>query len=119
MRYEMGADLAEQLQEVEELTLLPAIAALPSVTPVGMAALLPNASASFSVVEHRGSIASQIEDSIMPSLAERKKFLKARIPDAKDIDLGELLQKPVSALKRKIAQIQLLVVRSQSIDALG
>ena len=119
MRYEMGADLAEQLQEVEELTLLPAIAALPSVTPVGMAALLPNASASFSVVEHKGSLASQIEDSIMPSLAERKKFLKARIPDAKDIDLGELLQKPISALKRKIAQTQLLVVRSQSIDALG
>jgi len=119
MRYEMGADLAEQLHDVEDLTLVPAIAALPSITPIGMAALLPGASASFSVVENKGKLASQISDSIMPTLSERMKFLKARLPDIKDIDLGELLQKSTSQLKRKVGESRLLIVRSQSIDGLG
>lgn len=119
MRYEMGADLAEQLHDVTDLTLLPAIGSLPSITPIGMASLLPGASASFSVVESKGKLASQIDGSIMPNLNERMKFLKTRNPNVKDIDLGELLQKSASQLKRKLAEAPLLVVRSQSIDGLG
>ena len=37
MRFEMGAELAQRLQGASELSLRPAIAALPSITPVGMA----------------------------------------------------------------------------------
>ena len=55
MRFEMGVELARQLEVTKDLTIRPAIAALPTITPVGMAALLPGASASFSVVEQKGS----------------------------------------------------------------
>src|SRR5207302_171143 len=54
LRYEMGCELRDQLQGAEELAIRPAIAMLPTITPVGMAALLPGASASFSVVESKG-----------------------------------------------------------------
>ncbi len=56
MRFEMGVDLARQLHGTKDLTVRPAVAALPSITRVGMAALLPGSSASFSVVDHKGKL---------------------------------------------------------------
>jgi len=119
MRFEMGSELVEQLSGGREVRLQPAVAVLPSITPMGMAALLPGASASYSVVEHKNKLASKIGDHVMPDLAKRMKYLKAVRPDARDIDLGELLQKSTAAIKKKLADANLVVVRSQSIDALG
>jgi hypothetical protein len=119
MRYEMAADLVEQLDGAEDLRLAPAIGALPSITPIGMAALLPGASASFSVVEHKDKLAARIGSSVMPDLGARMKYLRAVRPDARDIDLGELLQKSTRALETKLESAALIVVRSQSIDGLG
>ena len=53
MRFDMGVELARQLDGTKDLTIRPAVAALPTITTVGMAALLPGASASFSVIEHK------------------------------------------------------------------
>ena len=119
MRFEMAADLVEQLEGAQELRLLPAVGALPSITPIGMAALLPGASGSFSVVEHKGKLAARIGESVMPGLSERMKYLKAVRPDSADVDLGELLQKSSRVLEKRLAEAQLIVVRSQSIDGLG
>lgn len=119
MRFEMAADLIEQLESAQELRLVPAVGALPSITPIGMAALLPGASSSFSVVDHKGKLAARIGDTTMPGLAERMKYLKAVCPEAVDVDLGELLQKPTRALEKRLADAPLVIVRSQSIDGLG
>ena len=119
MRYEMGVELTHLLQQSEDATVRPAIAALPSITPLGMAALLPGASASYSVVEQKGHLAARIGDTVMPSLTERMKHLRALRPEAKDLDLGELLQRNTNSLKRTLEGVPLLVVRSQSIDGLG
>ena len=70
---------------------------------VGMAALLPGASASFSVVEHKGKLAACIEGSRMPGLHERLKFLKATVPDTVEMTLGKLLGTPPSQLGKAIA----------------
>ena len=119
MRFEMGVDLARQLESAKDLTVRPAIAALPTITPVGMAALLPGASASFSVVEQKGKLAASIERTTMSDLAERLTFLKAKVPDAVDIPLGRLLGTSASQLSKSIGDASLVVVRSQEIDALG
>jgi hypothetical protein len=119
MRFDMAADLVEQLEGAEELRLVPAVGVLPSITPIGMAALLPGASSSFSVVEHKGKLAARIGDTIMPGLAERMKHLKAIRPGTVDIDLGELLQRSTRALDKRLADAPLVIVRSQSIDSLG
>jgi len=119
MRFEMAADLIEQLEGAQELRLVPAVGALPSITPIGMAALLPGASSSFSVVDHKGKLAARIGDTTMPGLAERMKYLKAVRPEAVDVDLGELLQKSTRALEKRLADAPLVIVRSQSIDGLG
>ena len=119
MRFEMGVELARQLDGTKDLTIRPAIAALPTITPVGMAALLPGASASFSVVEQKGKLAASIEGTTMSDLAERLNFLKAKVPDAKNIPLGKLLGTTASRLSKSIGDASLVVVRSQEIDALG
>jgi hypothetical protein len=75
MRYEMGAELARHLDGARDLTLRPAIAAVPTITTVGMAALLPGASASFSLDDVQGRLAACIDGSAMPALNERLKYV--------------------------------------------
>jgi len=77
MRYEMGVELSRRLQNVDDLNLQPAVAALPTITPVGMAALPPGASESFSVEEQGGKLAMRIEGTALPHLPARMKFLRS------------------------------------------
>jgi hypothetical protein len=119
MRFEMGIELARQIEGARDLTVRPAIASLPTITPVGMAALLPGASASFSVVDHKGKLAASIEGTAMSSLSERLKFLKAKVPDVVELTLGKLLSTSPSRLSKTIGVSSLVVVRSQEIDFVG
>ncbi len=119
MRFEMGMELARLLPGAEALTVRPGIAALPTITPVGMAGLLPGASASFSVVDSRGKLAASIEGSAMAALADRMKFLKTKVPDAVELTLPDLLNATAARLKTKIGDASLVVVRSQEIDFAG
>jgi hypothetical protein len=123
MRYEMGAELKDQLRDGEDVTLVPAVGVLPSVTVLGMAALLPGAASSYSVVEHKGKLAACIDDHVLTDVGERrkhyKKYLKARCPGARDVDLGSLLQRSTRRLEKELDGNELLIVRSQSIDGLG
>jgi hypothetical protein len=126
LRYEMGADLVEQLEGAPDLRIVPAVAALPTVTPIGMAALLPGASASFSVVEHEGGgggsgvgLAARIDANLLPGSTERMKYLRAVRPDARDIDLEDLLQRPAAKVGESLEGARIVVVRSQEIDELA
>ncbi|HSG38620.1 MAG TPA: PglZ domain-containing protein, partial [Thermoanaerobaculia bacterium] len=119
LRFEMGLELAERLPGTAEVTIRPALAALPSLTPIGMAALLPGASASFSVAETNGKLGARIDSVFMPDLPNRKKLLAARVPGAVDLALGELLSLQPSKLLKKIEGATLIVVRSQEIDQAG
>ena len=119
LRYEMGAELVKQLEGAEEVRLQPALGVLPSITPLGMAALLPGASGSFSVVEHKGALAAQIGDQVFPSVRERLRYLKAVRPDHKDISLDDLLIWSTARVAKKLGESPLILVRSQHIDAIG
>lgn len=119
MRYEMGVELVRLLEDGEELAIQPAIAALPTITPVGMAALIPGATSSFSVVQKGEKLAVRIEDSTMAVFQERLKLLKAKVPDVAEMTLGKLLQESKSKVVKKIGNASLVIVRSQEIDTLG
>jgi hypothetical protein len=119
MRFEMGVELAERLPKTTEVIVRPAICALPSITPIGMAALQPGASSSFSVVEQRGTLGVRIDTAFLPDLAARKKFAAAHVPNLADISLDELLSLQPSRLAKKIDGAQVVVVRSQEIDHAG
>jgi hypothetical protein len=119
MRFEMGVELAERLPKSVEVSVRPAVCALPSITPIGMAALQPGASSSFSVVEQAGTLGAKIDDAFLPDLTARKKFAASRVPKLADIALDELLSLQPSKLAKKIEGTQVVIVRSQEIDHAG
>jgi hypothetical protein len=119
MRFEMGVELSERLPKIAEVSVRHALAALPSITPIGMAALQPGASASFSVVEQGGKLGAQIEGAFLPDLPSRKKLAAARVPKLVDLALDELLSLQPSKLARKVEGAPVVVVRSQEIDHAG
>ncbi len=118
-RYEMGLELRDHLEEAEELVVEPALASLPSVTPVGMAALLPGANIGFSVVEAGGELAARVEGVELPGWAARWKYWKARKPGVKELTLSRILEQSPTLLVRAIEGAPLLLVRSQEIDLVG
>jgi hypothetical protein len=119
MRFEMGVELAERLPKTSEVSVRAAVGALPSITPIGMAALQPGASGSFSVVEQAGKLGARIDDSFLPDLAARKKHAAARVPNLVDLALDELLSLQPTKLSKKLEGAQVVVVRSQEIDHAG
>jgi hypothetical protein len=119
MRFEMGVELAERLPKTTEVTVRHAVGALPSITTIGMAALQPGASGSFSVVEQGGTLGARIEESFLPDVAARKKLAAARVPKLVDLSLDELLSLAPSKLAKKLDGAQVVVVRSQEIDHAG
>ena len=85
MQFEMGVEFSERLPKSVEVSVRPAVCALPSITPIGMAALQPGASSSFSVVEQAGTLGVRIDDAFLPDLAARKKFASSRVPNLADV----------------------------------
>jgi hypothetical protein len=119
MRYEMGQELVGRLTQATEVLIRPAIAALPSITPVGMAALLPGAGGTFSVVASKGKFGASVDGAFLPDLAARQKFMKSRIPELADLTLDEVLSTNTKGLQKKIGDAKIIVVRSAEIDGAG
>jgi len=119
MRYDMGAELAERLEDHGEVTIEPAVGVLPSITPTGMGALMPGASVSYDIVAEGSKLAAKVDGSVLKDLNARKKHVAARVPSSVDLDLGEVMQLSSSKLKKKVAGRDLVVVRSQEIDFFG
>lgn len=119
MRFEMGVELAERLPRSFEVSTRAALAALPSITPVGMAALQPGASSAFGVTEHGGKLGADVDGSFMPDVASRKRHAAARIPKVVDLTLDELLSFHPPKLSKRIGDAQVVIVRSQEIDLAG
>jgi hypothetical protein len=119
MRYEMGADLAERLESHGEVRIRPAVGVLPSITTTGMAALMPGASASYSVADQSGKLLAIVDGAPLADLQARKKHLAARVPDSVDLELAEVNSRSKAQLTKKIGTASLVVVRSQEIDSFG
>jgi hypothetical protein len=119
MRFEMGVELGGRLPKTAEVRVRPAVAALPSITPVGMAALQPGASASFDVVADNGKLGSRIEGTFLPDLTARRKFAASRIAAVVDTTLGDVLAASKTKLAAMVAGAEVIIVRSQEIDLAG
>jgi PglZ domain len=120
LRYEMGRDLAEALQDLGSISIESAVTVLPTTTPCGMAALLPGADGAFAFVEHCGELIPTVGGTPLPGVNERKALLAERYGDRYlDATMEDLLSMPQKTLGKRIGQADLLVVRTQDIDALG
>jgi hypothetical protein len=119
MRYEMAQELAQQLASSAAVQVEPAIAAIPTITKIGMAALLPGASGSFTVTEEKGKLGARVDGSFLADWSARKKYWKARVPDMVELELGAVLELTPRKLQAKVTGAPMFLVRSSEIDELG
>jgi hypothetical protein len=119
LRYEMARELAEVLKADFDLTIRPALGTAPTITEVGMAALLPGADQGAKVVYvGGGKLGMEIARTTIKDRKDRVAFLKAHagavVFDAK---LDDLL-KPSKKVRDGIQGAGLVLITSQEIDEL-
>jgi len=120
LRFEMGRELARLLGDDFEVEVQPALAAVPTVTEIGMAALLPGAHEAAKVVTVGGGrLALEVGGSVIKDRKDRVAFLRERAgAEVFDAKLDHLLPKPAKKVREGIANAQLILVTSQEIDEL-
>jgi hypothetical protein len=127
LRYEMGASLHERFsgwsrEQLSDLKLEIAQAALPSITPVGMSALLPGAERGFAVTEGDGepcSVVDGVPVGWSDDKAKRLAHLQQRVPSAVVLNLVELIRSKEAVLLEKLAGTGPVVITSIGIDDAG
>tara|TARA_R110002049_G_scaffold215606_1_gene387062 strand:- start:21808 stop:24399 length:2592 start_codon:yes stop_codon:yes gene_type:complete len=121
LRFEMARELCRLLSDDFKLDVQPAIGTMPTITEIGMAALLPKAHESAKVVSvGGGKLALEIDGKVIKDRKDRVAFLKehagVKVFDAK---LDDLLPKPAKKVRDGIQNADLILITSQEIDELG
>lgn len=120
MRYEMGRDLRGALEEQGATSVATASAVLPPMTPFGMAALMPGADGAFTLVEEGGELVPAVGGRALASSADRMAFVRGRYGDRfAELALGELLSASQKKLKGTLEKVDLVIVRTQDMDAIA
>lgn len=120
LRYEMGRELASALAEDFDVDLKCAVAAAPTITEVGMAALMPKADQGATLIPgDKGKIALKIGETMLKDRASRVKYLaEAAGVQAFATKLDDLLVGPSKRIREAIEAAQLVLVTSQEIDGI-
>lgn len=121
LRFEMARELSRLLEDDFQIECQPALAMIPTITEIGMAALLPKAHESAKVVGvGGGKLGVEIAGQVMRNRNDRVAFLKNHAGVAVfDAKLEDLLPKPSKKVKDGIQNHQLILITSQEIDELG
>lgn len=119
LRFEMARELVETLRSEFDIDISPAIGTVPTITEVGMAALMPGAGSMTVAASHNGKLIPQIGDSLLKGRKERIKHLESQAGvKVFDVKLEDLLPTPKNKTKEAMKTADLILVTSQEIDAL-
>ena len=114
LRYELGVELQRQLAEGTPTELQAAFAQLPSVTPVGMASLLPGAGQHLRLAHKSDEFVPTLGDQPLANVNQRMDVLRNRYGQRfHEVGLSEF----VRAKHTVAATVELLVIRSNEMDS--
>lgn len=120
LRFELGSELADALRVVtDRVQLHAAVAAVPTITQVGMANLMPGAAAGLRIALDGDRIRVSVGGAGVNTVADRCNALRARHGQVANLDLNEASQKGENALGEAIGDADLVLLRSQEVDAAG
>jgi hypothetical protein len=113
MRYELGVELAKHLIEAGQVEVQVACAQMPTVTPVGMAAILPEAGQNLKLLNKDSQLLTVLGDQPLTSVAQRMDTLRKRYGQRfTEMDLVRFVRD-----NPKIdSTVELLVIRSNDMD---
>ncbi|MBE7635964.1 PglZ domain-containing protein [Sneathiella sp. P13V-1] len=114
LRYELGVALEKQLAEDGMVELKPALAQLPSITPVGMASLLPGAGTGLRLVKNESGYTPHLGDQPVANVGQRMEILRKRY--GQRFQEGRL-EEFVRNRFEVDGDVELLVLRSVEIDS--
>ncbi|TIL20469.1 MAG: PglZ domain-containing protein [Mesorhizobium sp.] len=114
LRYELGVALEKMLAEDGPVELQAAYAQLPTITPVGMASLLPGARTQLALTLNNDTLVPKLGGATVGNVGQRMDVFRKRLGDRFD----ELLLSEFARGKPKISlTVDLLVLRSTEIDS--
>ncbi len=115
LRYELGVALHAELAETDQAELLAACAQFPTVTPVGMASLLPGAGSGLQLAKEGDRFVAVLDGTRLTQVGQRMELLRTRFGDRfAEMPLGQFV-----VPKEKVPEtVDLLVLRSNEIDSL-
>ncbi len=121
MRYELGATLGELLARVApHVEVHAAVAAAPTITPVGMANLVPEASTRLSLALDGSALSVRVNGAVLRTPADRVDAIREVAgKGVLDIRLDDLAPQGEKELHKTIGNAPLIVVRSQEFDSTG
>ncbi len=114
LRYELGVALEKQLSEDSRVALQPSCGQMPSVTPVGMASLLPGAGTDLRLVTKGDGVAVMLGEVVLGNVAQRMEVLRK----AYGARFQEMALENFTKKKPKLATTtEFLVLRSNTMDS--
>jgi PglZ domain len=121
LRFELGSELCDGLcADGQTAALHAAVAACPTITPVGMADLTPGAGAGLSLTLAEGDLVIRVNGARVANVGDRVALLRAAHGDkVLDRTLDAVAGQGEKELKRALGDADLLLVRSQELDSAG
>lgn len=118
LRYEVGSQLADALRaDHAKVELRPAVAAAPTITPVGMANLLPGAELGLKLeMSTRGALEVLVDGTRIRGVPDRIGLLRSAHGEVVDFPLTEIFEQSETQLREEVGSARLVLVRSQEID---
>ena len=127
LRFELARELVRDLGDDYRVTILAGLGTVPSITEIGMAALMPGAEGETQVVPtSQGKVGLKIGETVLKDRKSRLEWLKQRAPQANAgqqarVFVTRLEDFPFSKkdIKAGIETADLVVMTSQELDELG
>jgi hypothetical protein len=116
LRFEMARELCDVLRDDFDLAMQPALGTLPTITEIGMAALLPRQNTA-RVVPGRWQARTDIDGTVIRTAGPHCFPEAAGVP-VFDAKLEDLLPKPSKRVRDGVSNAQLVLITSQEIDEL-
>jgi len=121
LRYELGVDLLERLGIVNaDVEITSAVGTPPTITPLGMAAVLPKADTDFRVdLGAKNRLDVLVGGNLIKTVKDRVQELEHAHGQVVDLVLDDVAQYSNKELKKKLETEDFVLVRSTEIDADG
>ena len=119
-RYEMALDLFEQIEADWDCRITPALAVPPTITEVGMAALMPDAEKGLALVPAgAGKLGAVLQKNTLKNRADRAKFIGISCPQSIVLELSQIAPLKDKKVIKSLAGVKLAVITaSDEIDGL-
>jgi hypothetical protein len=115
LRYELGTELERELNDEGDTSLVASSSVIPTVTPIGMASLMPNAQTSLKIAKKDGTVVPMLGEKEIKSVSQRMDWIRSKYGQRfHEMKLADVIKPGFDKQLNK--SVELLVIRSSTAD---